>query len=162
MENITILCVDDQAEVLDSVVRDLRPLQKFFRIEEAGSAEEAKKILEEAHRAGDFVGLVISDHVMPGMTGVELLGSIFRDERFAGTRKILLTGQANHADTIQAINEARIDNYFEKPWKPDALLAAAKKLLTQFILKKGIEYKDFLPVLDQATLLENLRGGNAY
>ena len=158
MEKITILCVDDQAEVLDSVVRDLRPLQAFFRVEEAGSAEEAKKILDETSRSGDYIGLVISDHVMPGETGVELLGAVYRDDRFADTKKILLTGQANHADTIRAINEARIDNYFEKPWKPEDLVSTAKKLLTQFILKKGIDYKDFMPVLDQATLLENLRG----
>lgn len=158
MENIIILCVDDQPEVLDAVVRDLRPLQKFFRIEEAGSADEAKKIADETARAGDCVGLVISDCVMPGESGVELLGAIFRDDRFAGTKKILLTGQATHADTIRAINEARIDNYFEKPWKPEELVASARKLLTQFILKKGIDYKDFLPALDQATLLENLRG----
>lgn len=158
MENITILCVDDQAEVLDAVVRDLRPLQKFFRVEEAGSAEEAKKIIDETVRSGDYVGLVISDHVMPGETGVELLGAIFRDDRLADTKKILLTGQANHADTIRAINEARIDNYFEKPWKPEDLVATAKKLLTRFILKKGIDYKDYMPILDQATLLESLRG----
>ncbi|MBP3302260.1 MAG: response regulator [Opitutales bacterium] len=158
MEKITILCVDDQAEVLDSVVRDLRPLQAFFRVEEAGSADEAKKILDEICRNGDYIGLVISDHVMPGETGVELLGAIFRDDRFADTKKILLTGQANHADTIRAINEARVDNYFEKPWKPEDLVATAKKLLTQFILKKGIEYKDYMPILDQAALLENLRG----
>lgn len=158
MENITILCVDDQAEVLDAVVRDLRPLQKFFRVEEAGSAEEAKKIIDETVRSGDYVGLVISDHVMPGETGVELLGAIFRDDRFSDTKKILLTGQANHADTIRAINEARIDNYFEKPWKPEDLVATAKKLLTRFILKKGIDYKDYMPILDQATLLESLRG----
>lgn len=158
MESITVICIDDQSDVLDSVVRDLRPLQKFFRIEEAESAEEARAILDEVHRAGDFVGLVISDHVMPGETGVDFLGAVSRDERFAGTKKILLTGQANHADTIRAINEARIDNYFEKPWKPEDLLAVAKKLLTQFILKKGLDYKEFLPALDQATLLENLRG----
>lgn len=157
MESITILCVDDQPEVLDAVVRDLRPLQKFFRIEEAESAAEARKIFEDAHRDGDFVGLVISDHVMPEETGVDMLGAIFRDDRFAGTKKILLTGQANHADTIRAINEAKIDNYIEKPWKPEDIVASAKKLLTQFILQKGLEYKDFLPVLDQKTLLEHLR-----
>lgn len=158
METITILCVDDQPEVLDAVVRDLRPLQKYFRIEEAESAAEARRILEDAHRSGDFIGLVISDHVMPGEAGVDFLGAICRDSRFAGTKKILLTGQANHADTIRAVNEASIDNYFEKPWDGAALLATAKKLLTAFILKKGIEYRDFMPALDQATLLEYLRG----
>lgn len=156
METITVVCVDDQPEVLDAVVRDLRPLQKHFRIEEAESAAEAREILEDAYRNGDFIGLVISDHVMPDETGVELLGKIFRDSRFAGTKKILLTGQANHADTIRAINEAKIDNYFEKPWKPEALVAVAKKLLTEFIFDKGLEYRDFLPVLDQKTLLTRL------
>lgn len=158
METITILCVDDQAEVLDSVVRDLRPLQQYFRVEEAGSAAEARQIMDDISRNGDLVGLVISDHVMPGENGVELLGSIYRDNRFVGTKKILLTGQAGHADTIRAINEAKIDNYFEKPWKPEELVAAARKLLTAFILKQGLEYTGFLPILDQAVLLENLRG----
>lgn len=159
MEKINIICVDDQAEVLDSVLRDLRPLAKFFRIEECESAAAAQTLLNEIADAGDQLGLVISDHVMPGKNGVELLGEISKDERFIGTRKILLTGQATHADTIRAVNEAHIDSYFEKPWKPNELLAQAKHLLTLFIFDKGIAHEDFLPVLDQSVLLEKLRRG---
>ena len=159
MEKINIICVDDQPEVLDSVLRDLRPLAKFFRIEECESAAAVQTLLNEIADSGDQLGLVISDHVMPGKNGVDLLGEISKDERFAGTRKILLTGQATHADTIRAVHEAHIDSYFEKPWKPHELLAQAKHLLTLFILEKGIAHEDYMPILDQSVLLEKLRRG---
>ena len=159
MEKINIICVDDQPEVLDSVLRDLRPLAKFFRIEECESAAAVQTLLNEIADSGDQLGLAISDHVMPGKNGVDLLGEISKDERFAGTRKILLTGQATHADTIRAVNEAHIDSYFEKPWKPHELLAQAKHLLTLFILEKGIAHEDYMPILDQSVLLEKLRRG---
>ena len=150
------MCIRDS---LDSVLRDLRPLAKFFRIEGCESAAAAQTLMDEIAADGDMLGLVISDHVMPGKNGVDLLGSISKDDRFTATRKILLTGQATHADTIRAVNEAHIDSYFEKPWKPHELLAQAKHLLTLFIFDKGVEPADFLPVLDQTVLLERLRRG---
>ena len=134
MEKINIICVDDQPEVLDSVLRDLRPLNSCFRLEGVESASECRELLEEFDQDGELTGLIISDHVMPGGSGVELLGGIAKDDRFAGTRKILLTGQATHADTIQAVNDAHIDNYLEKPWDPAVLLATARKLLTRIIM----------------------------
>lgn len=137
MEKINIICVDDQPEVLDSVLRDLRPLNSCFRLEGVESASECRELLEEFDQDGELTGLIISDHVMPGGSGVELLGGIAKDDRFAGTRKILLTGQATHADTIQAVNDAHIDNYLEKPWDPAVLLATARKLLTRFIMTRA-------------------------
>lgn len=157
MEKINIICVDDQPEVLDSVLRDLRPLNSCFRLEGVESASECRELLEEFDQDGELTGLIISDHVMPGGSGVELLGSIAKDDRFAGTRKILLTGQATHADTIQAVNDAHIDNYLEKPWDPAVLLTTARKLLTRFIMDKGIDHTPYMSCLDQATLLDYLR-----
>ena len=144
MEKINIICVDDQPEVLDSVLRDLRPLNSCFRLEGVESASECRELLEEFDQDGELTGLIISDHVMPGGSGVELLGGIAKDDRFAGTRKILLTGQATHADTIQAVNDAHIDNYLEKPWDPAVLLATARKLLTRFIMDKGIDHMPYM------------------
>lgn len=159
METINIICVDDQSDVLDSVMRDLRSLEQYYRVEGAESASDCLSLMDKMDTRGEWVGLVISDHVMPGGNGVELLQKISKDARFLETRKILLTGQANHADTIRAVNEAHIDNYFEKPWNPEDLLATTKSLLTGFVLDKGVEYKDFLPVLDQLTLLSYLKKG---
>ena len=45
MEKINILCVDDQPEVLETITRDLQPLEKFFRIETADSVQDAKALL---------------------------------------------------------------------------------------------------------------------
>ncbi|WPX40729.1 response regulator [Akkermansia sp. N21116] len=159
METINIICVDDQPDVLDAVVRDLRPLQQYFRIEESESASDCFALMEELDSRGELIGLVISDHVMPGESGVDLLGRISKDPRFADCKKILLTGQATHADTIQAVNEAHIDNYQEKPWDASVLLNMSKRLLTQFILERGMDYVDWLPILDQLVLLNRLHKG---
>ncbi len=157
METINVICVDDQKDVLDAVLRDLRPLENFFRIESAESAADCRELMNEIDERGENVGLVISDHVMPGEPGVNLLGWISETSRFWKTKKVLLTGLANQADTIQAINEAHIDRYFEKPWKGEELLEVAKKLLTAYILERGIAYEEFMPVLDQTELLNFLK-----
>lgn len=156
METINIICVDDQPEVLDAVVRDLHPLQNYFRIEEAESASDSFSLMEEMDEKGELIGLVISDHVMPGESGVDLLGRISKDTRFDGCKKILLTGQATHTDTIHAINDAHIDNYLEKPWDANTLLNICKRLLTLYILERGLDYSSWMPVLDKQVLFEYL------
>lgn len=158
MEKINIICVDDQPEVLDAVVKDMRPLTEYFRVEECESAAECLDLMDELDASGELVGLVISDHVMPGESGVDLLGDISRDARFSHTRKVLLTGQATHSDTINAINAARIDHYFEKPWQAEDLLTISRQLLTEYILDQGLDYQEMIPALDQPTLYKKLKG----
>ena len=157
METINIICVDDQQEVLDSVMRDLRPLASHVRLEEASSVADCMQLIDQIDEAGNHVALVISDQVMPGETGTELLGKIAADRRFAKTRKVLLTGQATHADTINAINDGHIDNYIEKPWQPEKLLSVVKRLLTLYVLDAGLDHKEYMPVLDTTTLFSKLR-----
>ena len=157
METINIICVDDQQEVLDSVMRDLRPLASHVRLEEASSVADCMQLLEQIDDDGDHVALVISDQVMPGETGTELLGKVAADRRFAKTRKVLLTGQATHADTINAINDGHIDNYIEKPWQAEKLLAVVTRLLTLYVLDAGLDHNEYMPVLDPTTLFSKLR-----
>ncbi|HIX88224.1 MAG TPA: response regulator [Candidatus Akkermansia intestinavium] len=157
MEKINIICVDDQQEVLDSVMRDLRPLGDLIRLEEASSAAECLDLVEQIDEDGDHIAVIISDQVMPGEQGTDLLRKITTDGRFNKTRKVLLTGQATHADTINAINEGGIDNYVEKPWQPEHLLNVVKRLLTLYILDSGIDYRPYMSILDNATLFSKLR-----
>ncbi len=157
METLNIICVDDQQEVLDSVMRDLRPLTSHVRLEEASSVADCMQLIEQIDDDGDHVAIVISDQVMPGETGTELLGKVAADRRFSKTRKILLTGQATHADTINAINDGHIDNYIEKPWQPEKLLATVKRLLTLYVLDAGLDHTEYMPVLDPTTLFTKLR-----
>lgn len=157
MDKINIICVDDQQEVLDSVMRDLRPLGDLIRLEEASSAAECLDLVERIDEDGDHIAVIISDQVMPGEQGTDLLRKITTDGRFNKTRKVLLTGQATHADTINAINEGGIDNYVEKPWQPEHLLNVVKRLLTLYILDSGIDYRPYMSILDNATLFSKLR-----
>ena len=152
MEKINIICVDDEREVLDSVVRDLDYFSDLFNIEACESAQECLDLLDELDAQQEYVAVLISDHVMPDKSGVELLTEVKSDHRFLGTKKLLLTGLATQADTIKAINDAKLDNFLEKVWDPQELLQTVKELLTEYIVNKGIEYEDYLEKLDAQTL----------
>jgi two-component system chemotaxis response regulator CheY len=157
MEKLNLICVDDQREVLSAVVQDLEVLGRWLNIEECESADEALDLMDEIDAEGDFVAVVVSDHVMPQKTGVELLAEISDDSRFLYTKKVLLTGQATHSDTIEAINSARIESYFEKPWNADKLVDTVRALASEFIFDKGLDYEQFHGELDQQVLLSRLR-----
>jgi len=157
MEKLNLICIDDQREVLGAVLQDLAPLASWVNIEDCESADEALELMDDLDADGEHIALVISDHVMPGKTGVELLTEISLDNRFVNTKKVLLTGQATHHDTITAINKARIESYFEKPWQGKELLERARTLLTEFIFDHGLDYVPYQAELDQSVVLARLR-----
>ncbi len=157
MDKLVIICVDDQREVLTTLLKDLKPFEDYVNIEACENAEEAFDVLDEADADGNYVALVISDHIMPDKNGVEFLCDLHKDNRFVHTKKILLTGQATHQDTIEAINNANIQKYFEKPWKSAVLVETIKIMLTQFIIETGLEYSDYSAVLHQPTLFSMLK-----
>jgi len=152
MNKINIICVDDEREVLDSVTRDLDYFSDIFNIEECESAIECLELLEELDLQGEAIAVIISDHVMPGMSGVDLLTEVECDPRFIGTKKLLLTGLATQADTIRAINQAKLDYFLEKVWDPQELLQMVKELVTEFIIEQGIDYKEYQNKLDAPTI----------
>ena len=157
MDKLNVICVDDQREVLSAVLQDLEPLAAWLNIEDCESADEVLALMDDLDAEGEHIALLISDHVMPGKTGVELLSEVHRDRRFAHTKKILLTGQATHTDTINAINAAGINQYFEKPWQAEVLVDAIKRLVTEYIFDVGLDYTEFQSHLDQQVVLERLR-----
>ncbi|EGU40080.1 putative chemotaxis protein CheY [Vibrio ichthyoenteri ATCC 700023] len=157
MDKLNVICVDDQREVLSAVLQDLEPLTAWLNIEDCESADEVLELMDELDADGEYIALIVSDHVMPGKTGVELLSEVNRDRRFANTKKILLTGQATHTDTINAINAAGINQYFEKPWQADVLVNAIKRLVTEYIFDTGLDYTELHSHLDQQVVLERLR-----
>lgn len=156
MENIVIIIIEDQREVLEAIAKDLAFFEDAFLIEECDSADEAEELMENLDAEGHQIALVVSDHIMPGRSGVDFLIELNDDPRFTTTRKILLTGLATHSDTINAINNAAIDRYIEKPWEANMLVNYAKSLITEYILEKGIRYEAFMKYLDNELLLKKL------
>ena len=98
-----IVCVDDERMVLDSLKEELRrELGDGFQIELAQDSAEALELLEDLDGRGQRVPAIISDHIMPGMKGDELL--ILVHKRWPRTRKILLTGQAGVDAVANVVN----------------------------------------------------------
>lgn len=157
MKKLSVICVDDQREVLNSVVRDLQPLQEWITVEECESADEALEVIEEYDAQGHPPALIISDHLMPGKNGVQLLTELKEDRRFPHLKKVLLTGQATHHDTIEAINHAKIDFYFEKPWRGEKLRQVCQRLLTDYLFETGSWSKEFQPFADGESMLKHMR-----
>src|SRR5438477_10542107 len=112
-----LLTVDDDPEVSRSLARDLR--QQYgedYRIRRAESGSAALDALKELKLRDEKVGLLLADHRMPEMTGVEFLEQA--RELYPKARRVLLTAYADTDAAIGAINRADVDYYMLKPWDP--------------------------------------------
>jgi PAS domain S-box-containing protein len=128
MSKGTIICVDDERYVLTSLRDQLSHyLGSEYEIELAESGEEALEIFEEFRESKIEIALIISDQIMPGMKGDELLIKIH--EQYPKTLKILLTGQANAEAVGKAVNFANLYRYIAKPWdKTDLCLTVIEAI----------------------------------
>ena len=79
-----------------------------------------------AHVAGSFDGVIVTDIRMPGMTGVELLGEIRRQD--PDLPVILLTGHGDVDLAVKCIKEGAYD-FLEKPCEPARLVATVTRAL---------------------------------
>lgn len=155
MNQVYILCIDDEADVLEAVERDLATLEHVFPLEIASSADDARKVLARIKAEGAEVGLVFCDHVMPKETGGEFLSWMEGQANWRLSRKALLTGQAGLEATVSAINNAGLDFYVSKPWTQEGLLDAAKRLLTDYVISRNLDPLPFMSILDATRLAEH-------
>lgn len=115
-----ILAVDDDAEVLRALARDLRRRygdgDDSYRIVRATSGAEATAALDELVARGEPVALVLSDQRMPGLSGVDVLRHAAQVAPDA--RRAMLTAYADTDAAIAAINDGGVHHYLLKPWDP--------------------------------------------
>ncbi len=157
MSRLVILVVEDEAAVRSAMARDLRTFAEHFRIETTGDAEEAAEVVAEIVAAGDTIGLVLCDHLLPGTRGTDFLVALNGSPETAPARKVLVTGQAGHEDTIRAVNEADLDHYITKPWTRPELHDVVRRHLTDFVLEQDLDPLPYVPILDGERLLESMR-----
>ena len=113
----TILCVDDEPQVLNAVERDLRSQYgSRYRIVKAGSGAVALDLLNRLKERDEQVALFLVDQRMPAMTGTELLAEARKI--FPEAKKVLLTAYADTEAAIACINSVGLDHYLMKPWDP--------------------------------------------
>ena len=154
MGDLVVIVLEDEAEVRDAIVRDLATFLGSVRIDEADTADDAEAALRDAVQHGDHVGLVLADHRLPGRDGVDLLVALHHDPATAAIRKVLLTGQADHQDTIRAINDAGLDWYIAKPWQLEELRAVVVRQLTDFVVDVGLDPLPYVSELDGPRLMD--------
>ena len=117
MNKPILLIVDDDAQVLAAVRRDLRArYRESYMVICTSSGEEALTTIRELKARGDSLAIVISDQRMPGMHGTEVLAR--SRDIYPLARRVLLTAYSDIDAAIKAINEAHLDHYLSKPWDP--------------------------------------------
>lgn len=115
-----VLLVDDEESILNSLRRLLR--SQPYDVLLATSGAQALEMLTQQP-----VDLVMSDARMPNMDGATLLAHVH--ELYPATTRIMLTGYADPAAIIKAINEGRINRYISKPWNDDEMLVTLRQAL---------------------------------
>ena len=117
MSRPVMLAVDDDPDVLRAVERDLRKqYSDRYRVMSADSGPGALNILTRLSQRAEPVALLIADHRMPHMNGIEFLAAAIR--QFPDVRRVLLTAYADTEAAIGAINVVKLDHYLLKPWDP--------------------------------------------
>lgn len=119
----TILICDDEAVLRELVRASLS--ERRFRLVEARSGDEALELARE-HRPD----LIVIDMMMPGRSGLDVLGEVRADPELAATPVILLTARAQVADRAAA-EAAGADRFVAKPFSPQALVAVIDELLAE-------------------------------
>ena len=139
MKNKSILLVDDEPLILDTLARDLTTESPHFEVHTAASGEEAIARLEER-----FWHLVIADLVMPGLDGFQVLKAAKGNSLV--TMVIILTGYADMQFAIDALRLGA-DDFLQKPCDTDELLFRMSNcFIKQDLLLKVQLYENILPV----------------
>lgn len=116
----SILCVDDESQILKSLKRVFRRAGHDTVI--FTSAAEALEYLQE-----NTVDLIISDMRMPEMDGHQFLSEAA--SRWPDTVRMLLTGYSDLDSMVGAINNGHIYRYISKPWDETDLLMSIQRAL---------------------------------
>ena len=125
MNQKTVLCVDDEINVLRSLKRLLR--NEDYRLITANGGEDGLAVLAE-----EEVSVVLSDQRMPGMTGTEFLSIV--KEKYPECVRVVLSGYADAATILDSINKGAIYRFLTKPWNDEEIRITIRQCLGQYEL----------------------------
>ena len=135
-----IVCVDDEKIVLDSLRKEIRTaFQNDILVDIAESGDEALELIREHQIDGRDVPIIISDYIMPGMKGDELLREV--KKIYPDIYSILLTGQATPEGVGNAVNWSNLYRYISKPWDSTDLELTIREAFKSYNKDREIEEK---------------------
>jgi CheY-like chemotaxis protein len=119
-----ILVADDEPHIRRVLVTILESAS--FRTKEARDGHEALAALEN----GEPVDFFLLDLMMPGASGLDVLGAIRCHREYRHTPAIILTAKGQDTDR-QAALAAGADDFLTKPFSPKKLLARIQEILAE-------------------------------
>lgn len=123
MKEKTLLLVDDEANIIQSLKRLLR--KEPYRVLTASCGEEALTLIGER-----LPEVVVSDQRMPGMSGVELLQKV--KEICPHSVRVVLSGYAEAGSIVESINKGEIYRFLGKPWNDEQLKASIRQCFEHY------------------------------
>jgi len=126
MDDRKLLLVDDETNILKALKRLLR--RDGYTILLANSGEEALQLLPE-----NKIGVIISDHRMPAMTGTELLAEV--KNLYPDITRVVLSGFSDIDSITEAINQGNIYKYLAKPWDDAEIRTTVQEAFERFELR---------------------------
>lgn len=129
-----ILVVEDNRDILSYIRRHLSP---SYQILTAGDGQEALEIVKE-----ELPDMIVSDIMMPGMSGLELCKAIKNDIRLCHILFVLLTARSMSMQIEEGF-EAGADEYIVKPFRMSLLQSRIRNLFANREQLKGIFSKKF-------------------
>lgn len=145
MSAATILCVDDEPNILASLQRLFR--KHDFRVVCADGAAAGLAVLEQ-----ETIDVVMSDMRMPQCSGTKFLERV--RERWPTTMRLMLTGYADLGSIVGAINRGEIYRYITKPWNDEDILLIVRDALGRRSLEQEKERLEQLTREQNASLLD--------
>ena len=129
-DRATILVADDNPDIRQYMISCLQGIYNVV------AATDGRDAFEKAQRVRP--DLIISDVVMPHMSGYELCRAVRSDEDIKATPIIMVTSKAEVEDKIEGL-EAGADDYLPKPFNADELFARVGNLLTLRLQQKELK-----------------------
>lgn len=125
-KKFSILYVDDEISNLNVFKNTFR---RDYNVFTARSAKEGLKMLDREH-----IDLILSDQRMPEMTGVDFLKKVMKKN--PEPSRILITAFTDFGALKDAVNEAQIFQYIQKPWDEEEIKQTLDSALALYDLKR--------------------------
>lgn len=119
-ELVTILCVDDEPNILAALKRILRD---YFNVLTATNVEDGAQIL----KINPDIELVLSDHHMPGVSGIDFL--TWCHTNYPHIVRIALTGYPDSDVMREALRSGLVRQIISKPWDDEQIINTIKTAL---------------------------------